>query len=82
MAFNKLRLIGRFSIVSFLHVLYSLEFGNLSLVEIYIMKTHQELEKMLEFSIAVYINMYLANIYYLINILEIDFLLSLFMLCF
>ena len=82
LAFNKLGLMGRFQIVSFLHVVYSRVFVNLSLVEItYIMKTHQELEKILEVSSAVYINMYLANIYYLINILEIDFLLSFFM-CF
>ena len=46
------------------------------------MITHQELEEILEFSSAVYINMYLANIYCLINISEIDFLLSFFMLYF
>ena len=46
------------------------------------MTTHQELEEILEFSSAVYINMYLANIYCLINISEIDFLLSFFMLYF
>ena len=68
LAFNKLGLMGRFQIVSFLHVVYSRVFVNLSLVEItYIMKTHQELEKILEVSSAVYINMYLTNIYYLIN---------------
>ena len=81
--FNNLGLMGRFQIVSFLHVVYSREFVNLSLVEItYIMKTHQELEKILEVSSAVYINMYLASRYYLINILEIDFILSFFMLRF
>ena len=83
LAFNRLVLMGRFQIVSFLHVVYSREFVNFLLVEItYIMKAHQELEKTLEVSSAVYINMYLANIYYLINILEIDFILSFFMLCF
>ena len=66
--FNKLWLMGRFQIASFLQVVYSREFVSLSLVEItYIMKTHQELAKILEVSSAVYINMYLANIYYLIN---------------
>ena len=83
LAFNKLGLMGKFQIVSFLHVVHSGEFVNLSLVEItYIMNTHQELGKIFEVSSAVYINMYLANIYYMINILEIDFLLSFFMLCF
>ena len=83
LVFNKLGLMGRFQIASFLHVVYSREFVNLSLRKItYIMNTHQELEKILEVSSAVYINMYLANIYYLINILEVDFLLSFFMLCF
>ena len=83
LAFNKLGLMGRFQIISSLHAVYSGEFGNLSLVEMtYIMKTHQELEKILEISSAVYLNTYLANIYYLINILEIDFLLSFFMFCF
>ena len=83
LAINKFGVMARFQIVSFLHVVYSREFVNLSLVEItYIMKTHQELEKILEVSSAVYINMYLANIYYLIGILEIDFILSFFMLCF
>ena len=83
LAFNKLGLMGRFQIVSFLHVVYSREFVNLSLVEItYILNTHQELEEILEVSSSFNMNMYLANIYYLINILEIDFLLSFFMLCF
>ena len=83
LAFNKLGIMGRLQIVSFLHVLYSREFVNISLVEItYIMNTHQELEDNLEVSSGVYINMYLANIYYLINILEIYFLLSFFMLHF
>ena len=83
LAFNKLGLMGRFQIVSFFHVVYSHEFVNLSLVEItYIMNTHQESEDILEVSSAVYINIYLANIYYLINNLEIDFLLLFFMLCF
>ena len=68
LAFNKLGLMGRFQMVSFLHVVYSREFVNLSLVEItHITKTHQELEKILEVSSAVYIKMYLANRYYLIN---------------
>ena len=66
--FNKLGFMDRFQKVSFFHVVYSREFVNLSLVVItYIMKTHQELPKILEVSSAVYINMYLANIYYLIN---------------
>ena len=43
------------------------------------MSTHQESEEILEVSSAVYINIYLANICYLINILEIVFLLSFFM---
>ena len=47
----------------------------------YIMNTRQKLEDILEVSSAVYINMYLANIYYLVNILKMDFLLSFFM-CF
>ena len=81
--FNKLGLIGRFQIVSFRHVVYSPEFVNLSLVEITcIMNTHQELDEVFEVSSAIYIDMYLTSIYYLINILEIDFLLSYFMLCF
>ena len=41
----------------------------------YILKTNQELDDILDVLSAVYINMYLANIYYLMNILEIDFLL-------
>ena len=62
LAINKLGVMARFQIVSFPHVVYSREFVNLWLVEItYIMKTHQELEKILEVSSAVYINMYLAN---------------------
>ena len=73
--FNKLGLIGRFQIVSFRHVVYSHEFVNLSLVEITcIMNTHQELDEVFEVSSAIYIDMYLTSIYYLINILEIDFL--------
>ena len=67
---------GRFEIVCFIHVVYSCEFVNLLLVEItYITNTHRESEEILEVSSAVYINIYLANVYYLINILEIDFLL-------
>ena len=82
LAFNKLVLMGRFQIVSSLYAVYSREFINLSLVEItYTMNTHQELEKILEVSSTVYINMYLANIHYFINVLERDFLLSFFMLC-
>ena len=46
------------------------------------MNTHQELDEILEVSRTVYINVYLANIYYLTDYLEIDFLLSSFMLCF
>ena len=62
LAFNRLGLMGRFQIVSFLHVVYSHEFVNLSLVGItYIMNTNQELEEILEVSSAVYINMYLAK---------------------
>ena len=73
--FNKLGLMGRFQIVSFRHVVYSPEFVNLSLVEITcIMNTHQELDEVFEVSSAIYIDMYLTSIYYLINILEIDFL--------
>ena len=83
MAFNDFGYMGRFQNVSFLHVVYSGEFVNLSLVDItYITKTHQELQKILKVSRAVYINTYLANICYLINILKIDFLLSIFVLCF
>ena len=53
------------------------------IVEItYIMNSHQELEKIVEVSSAVYISMYLANIYYLRTVLEIDFLLSFFMFYF
>ena len=81
--FNKLGLIGRFQLVSFLHVVHSREFSNLLLVEMtYIMKTHQELEKILDVSSTVHINMYLANTYCLINILEINFLLSFFVCVF
>ena len=54
LAFNKLGLMGRFQIVSSLHVVYSREFVNISLVEVsYIMNTHQELEEILEVSSAV-----------------------------
>ena len=74
---------GRFQIVSFLYVVYSREFVNFSHAEIAcIMNTNQELEEILEVSNAVYINMYLANVYYLVNILEVDFLLSFFTLSF
>ena len=48
----------------------------------YIMNTHQGSEEIFEVSSAAYISIYLADICYLINILEIDFLLSFFMLCF
>ena len=83
LAFNKAGLMGRFQIVSFPHAVYSCEFVNLSLVEItYIMNTHQESEEILKVSSRVYINIYLVNIYYLINILEIHFLSSFFILCF
>ena len=61
LAFNRLGLMGRFQIVSFLHVVYSHEFVNLSLVGITCMNTNQELEEILEVSSAVYINMYLAK---------------------
>ena len=62
LAFNRLGLMGRFQIVSFLHVVYSHEFVSLYLVGItYIMNTNQELEEILEASSAVYINMYLAK---------------------
>ena len=61
LAFNRLGLMGRFQIVSFLHVVYSHEFVNLSLVGITYMNTNQELEEILEVSSAVYINMYLAK---------------------
>ena len=54
LTFNKLELMGRFQIISFLHVVYSREFDHLSLVEItYIMNTHQELDEILEVSSAV-----------------------------
>ena len=83
LTFNKLWLMGRFQIVSFLHIMYSPEFVNLSLVEItYIMNKYQELDETLKVSSVFCINMYLANIYYFINILKIDLLLSYFMLCF
>ena len=49
LTFNNLVLIGRFQKFSFLHVVYSPEFVNFSLVEItYIMNTHQELDEILE----------------------------------
>ena len=67
--FNKLRLMGRFQIVSFLHVVHSRGFVtflhvvhsrgfvSLSFVEIsYIMNAHQELDEILEVSSTVYIN--------------------------
>ena len=74
---------GRFRVVSFFHIVHSHEFVNLSVVEItYIMNTHQESEEVLEVLSAVCINIYLANIYYLMNILEIDFLFLFFMFCF
>ena len=41
----------------------------------YILKTNQELDEILDVLSAVYINMYLANIHCLMNILDIDFLL-------
>ena len=83
LTFNKLWLMSRFQIVFFLHIVYSPEFVNLSLVEItYIMNKYQELDKTVKVSSVFYINIYLANIYYFINILEIDLLLSYFMLCF
>ena len=76
LAFNKLGLMGRFPKFCIFNVVNSCEFVNLSLVEItYIMNTHQETEEILEVSSTVYKNIYIANIYYLINILEIDFLL-------
>ena len=46
----------------------------------YIMSTRQESKEILGVSSLVYINIYLPNIYYLINTLEIDFLLSVFKL--
>ena len=39
------------------------------------MSTHRELDEMSQVSSAVYINIYLAKTYYVIDILEIDFLL-------
>ena len=67
---------GRIQIVSFLHIGYSPDFVYVSFVEIsYIMNTHRELDEMSQVSSTVYINIYLAKIYYLIDILEIDFLL-------
>ena len=47
----------------------------------YIMNTRQKLEDSLEVSSAVYINTYLADMYYLVDILKMDFLLS-FFICF
>ena len=44
------------------------------------MSTRQESKEILGVSSLVYINIYLPNIYYLINTLEIDFLLSVFKL--
>ena len=83
LAFNKLGLKERFQIVSVLHVVYLCKFFSILLVGItYILNTHQESKEIMEVSSAVYINMYLDNIYYLINILAIDFLLSFFMLRF
>ena len=53
-----------FKITSFLHIVYSREFVNVSLLEItYIMNTHHKLEKTLKVWRAVYLNMYLANRY-------------------
>ena len=67
---------GRIQIVSFLHIGYSRDFVYVSFVEIsYIMNTHGELDEMSQVSSAVYVNIYLAKIYYLMDILEIDFLL-------
>ena len=57
LAFKKLGFMGRFQIVSFLHVVHSCRFVNLSFVELsYIMNTHQELDVILEVSSTVYIN--------------------------
>ena len=57
LTFKKFRLMSRFQIVSFFHVVHSLGFVNLSFVEIsYIMNTHQELDEILEVSSTVYIN--------------------------
>ena len=54
--FKKLGLMGRFQIVSFLHVVHSRGFVSRSFVEIsYIMNTHQELDEILEVSSTVYI---------------------------
>ena len=55
LTFKKLGLMGRFQMVSFLHVVHSRGFVSLSFVEIsYIMNTHQELDEILEVSRAVY----------------------------
>ena len=57
LTFKKLGLMGRFQIVSFLHVVHSCGFVSLSFVEIsYIMNTHQELDEILEVSSTFYIN--------------------------
>ena len=49
LTFKKLGLMGRFQIVSFLHVVHARGFFSLSFVEIsYIMNTHQELDEILE----------------------------------
>ena len=57
LTFKKVVPMSRFQTVSFLHVVYSRHFVNLSFVEIcYIMNTHQELDEILEVSSTVYIN--------------------------
>ena len=57
LTFKKLGLMGRFQMVSFLHVVHSRGFVSLSFVEIsYIMNTHQELDEILEVLSTVYVN--------------------------
>ena len=57
LTFKKLERMGRFQIVSFLHVVHSRGFVSVSFVEISdIMNTHQELDENLEVSSSIYIN--------------------------
>ena len=80
LTFKKLGLMGRFQIVSFLHVVHSRGFVtflhvvhsrgfvSLSFVEIsYIMNTHQELDEILEVSSTVYINKICIQLFLLCN---------------
>ena len=57
LTFDKLGLMSRFQIASFLHVVYLRDFFNLPCLEIsYIMNTHQGLDEILEVSSTFYIS--------------------------